>query len=84
MREGRGQTLADRLKVDLRLSYRCMDQKVSTDFYEGVRALLVDKDNSPKVRYSDSTAMPHVVLYYSAIVIVMHTAPHVRRCTILT
>lgn len=37
-------SLADCLKMELRI---CRTIMLNPDFYEGVRALLVDKDNSP-------------------------------------
>lgn len=43
--EGKGRSLADDLQVEYRLSQRCVEDK---DFYEGVRAVLVDKDHSPQ------------------------------------
>lgn len=43
--EGQGRTLAEDLNVEYRLSQRCCEDK---DFYEGVRAVLVDKDHSPQ------------------------------------
>lgn len=44
IREGKGLSLMDVLRMEYRLSQRCME---NNDFYEGVRALLVDKDNTP-------------------------------------
>lgn len=65
VREGRTQTLLECLIKETRLSFRCVEQTTSHDFFEGVRALLVDKDNSPKVLYStvqySCTVMLHVV-----------------------
>ena len=46
----RGQDLAEILKTDFRLSQHFM---AGADFFEGVRALLVDKDHSPKWHPSD-------------------------------
>jgi len=45
LQEGAKLSLADCLKMEYRLTQRCMDDN---DFYEGIRAVLVDKDNSPK------------------------------------
>ncbi|KAH3700048.1 3-hydroxyisobutyryl-CoA hydrolase, mitochondrial-like isoform X2 [Dreissena polymorpha] len=42
--EGQHKTLQEDLQVEYRLSQHCMEDK---DFYEGVRALLKDKDNKP-------------------------------------
>ncbi|XP_011707101.1 PREDICTED: 3-hydroxyisobutyryl-CoA hydrolase, mitochondrial isoform X2 [Wasmannia auropunctata] len=43
--EGKGKSLADCLKVEYRLA--CTALRRDGDFYEGVRALLVDKDQKP-------------------------------------
>ncbi|XP_064595108.1 3-hydroxyisobutyryl-CoA hydrolase, mitochondrial-like [Liolophura sinensis] len=43
--EGAKLSLEECLKMDYRLAQRFMEDK---DFFEGVRAVLVDKDNSPK------------------------------------
>jgi len=43
--EGKGRSLAEDLQVEYRLSQRCVEDK---DFYEGVRAVLIDKDHSPQ------------------------------------
>ncbi|KAI5070434.1 hypothetical protein GOP47_0014777 [Adiantum capillus-veneris] len=48
IREGRHGSLADCLKHEYRLSIRFLDGIFSRDFYEGVRAILVDKDKKPK------------------------------------
>ncbi|MCO5594080.1 hypothetical protein L7F22_048101 [Adiantum nelumboides] len=48
IRKGRHQPLADCLKHEYRLSIRLLDGNFSGDFYEGIRALLVDKDKKPK------------------------------------
>lgn len=45
LQEGGTLSLADCLKMEYRLTQRCMEDN---DFYEGIRAVLVDKDNSPK------------------------------------
>ncbi|XP_050426177.1 3-hydroxyisobutyryl-CoA hydrolase, mitochondrial [Adelges cooleyi] len=45
---GKNFNLNECLIMEHRLAYRCMEAKYSTDFYEGVRALLIDKDKSPK------------------------------------
>ncbi|GAQ87660.1 Hydroxyisobutyryl-CoA Hydrolase [Klebsormidium nitens] len=42
---GRSLTLSKALKTEFRLTYRCLEKP---DFYEGVRAMLVDKDMKPK------------------------------------
>jgi len=42
---GAKMNLKDCLRMEYRLSQRCCDDH---DFYEGVRALLIDKDKAPK------------------------------------
>lgn len=43
--EGANMPLGDCLQIEYRLSQRCVEDN---DFYEGVRAVIVDKDQSPK------------------------------------
>ncbi|KAH9505521.1 hypothetical protein Btru_057493 [Bulinus truncatus] len=43
--EGKNRSLAEDLVVEYRLSQRCLKDR---DFYEGVRAVLIDKDNNPQ------------------------------------
>jgi len=43
--EGANLTLQDDLQVEYRLSQRCIEDH---DFYEGVRAVLIDKDQNPQ------------------------------------
>lgn len=45
LQEGQHLSLSDCLKMEYRLTQRCMEDN---DFYEGIRAVLVDKDNNPK------------------------------------
>ncbi|MBU6297389.1 MAG: enoyl-CoA hydratase/isomerase family protein [Alphaproteobacteria bacterium] len=45
MRAGKGMTLDDCLRMEFRMASRIL---VGLDFYEGVRAVLVDKDQSPR------------------------------------
>lgn len=45
---GSKQSLQDCLKMENRLAAAAIEARVSKDFYEGVRALLVDKDKNPK------------------------------------
>jgi enoyl-CoA hydratase len=47
MRRGANLTLAECLRMELRVALHAMSAGASPDFYEGVRAVLVDKDNSP-------------------------------------
>ncbi|GAV88114.1 ECH_C domain-containing protein [Cephalotus follicularis] len=48
VREGRKQTLPECLKKEFRLTMNILRTTISTDVYEGIRALTIDKDNSPK------------------------------------
>lgn len=48
IREGRKQTLAECLKKEFRLTMNILRTTISNDVYEGIRALTIDKDNSPK------------------------------------
>jgi len=50
---GKNLSLDECLKMEYRLAIRCIEAKYSADFYEGVRALLIDKDKKPK--WSPST-----------------------------
>ncbi|KAL5019427.1 hypothetical protein ScPMuIL_003490, partial [Solemya velum] len=43
--EGESRTLQECLNVEYRISQRCCEDR---DFYEGVRAVLVDRDQSPR------------------------------------
>lgn len=48
IREGRKQTLLDCLRKEFRLTINILRSAISDDVYEGIRALTIDKDNSPK------------------------------------
>ncbi|XP_009600088.1 3-hydroxyisobutyryl-CoA hydrolase-like protein 5 [Nicotiana tomentosiformis] len=48
IREGRKQTLSECLKKEFRLTINILRARISGDVYEGIRALTIDKDNSPK------------------------------------
>lgn len=48
IREGRNQTLLDCLRKEFRLTINILRSAISDDVYEGIRALTIDKDNSPK------------------------------------
>lgn len=48
VREGRNQTLAECLKREFRLTINILRSTISSDVYEGIRALTIDKDNAPK------------------------------------
>ncbi|XP_043699472.1 3-hydroxyisobutyryl-CoA hydrolase-like protein 5 [Telopea speciosissima] len=48
IREGRKQTLTECLKREFRVTVNILRGKIFGDVYEGIRALTIDKDNSPK------------------------------------
>ncbi|PQQ21026.1 3-hydroxyisobutyryl-CoA hydrolase-like protein 2 mitochondrial [Prunus yedoensis var. nudiflora] len=48
IREGRFQSLDQCLAREYRISLNAISRRVSSDFFEGVRARLVDKDFAPK------------------------------------
>lgn len=48
IREGRKQTLPECLKKEFCLTMNILRTTISTDVYEGIRALTIDKDNAPK------------------------------------
>ncbi|CAI5949689.1 unnamed protein product [Closterium sp. NIES-65] len=48
VRDGRMESLVQCLQKEYRLSVRACNEAVTGDFYEGVRAVLVDKDGNPK------------------------------------
>ncbi|MFS7958730.1 putative 3-hydroxyisobutyryl-CoA hydrolase [Helianthus anomalus] len=48
IRDGRKQTLSECLKKEFRLTINILRAIISGDVYEGIRALTIDKDNSPK------------------------------------
>lgn len=58
-------SLADCFKMEAIMSCRCGE---SGEFQEGVRALLIDKDNSPKWQYSSVADVPAEVItnYFSS------------------
>lgn len=47
IREGRGKSLRECLVTDFRIAQRLMKQR---DYFEGVRALIIDKDRTPRWR----------------------------------
>ena len=49
LRRGKTLSLAECLKMELRI---CRTIMLNNDFYEGVRAVLIDKDNQPLWRPS--------------------------------
>lgn len=48
VRQARKQTLLECLKKEFRLTVNTLRGLISKDIYEGIRALVIDKDNSPK------------------------------------
>lgn len=48
VREGRKQSLAECLKKEFRLTINILRAIISADVYEGIRALTIEKDNTPK------------------------------------
>ncbi|XP_071691012.1 3-hydroxyisobutyryl-CoA hydrolase-like protein 5 [Rutidosis leptorrhynchoides] len=48
IREGRKQTLSECLKKEFGLTINILRSLISGDMYEGIRAVVIDKDNSPK------------------------------------
>uniref|UniRef100_A0A5B7B1U5 3-hydroxyisobutyryl-CoA hydrolase n=2 Tax=Davidia involucrata TaxID=16924 RepID=A0A5B7B1U5_DAVIN len=46
--EGKKQTLPECLKKEFRLTVNILQSTISSDVYEGIRALTIDKDNAPK------------------------------------
>lgn len=57
--------LADCFRMELVVATHCAR---NDEFREGVRALLIDKDNAPKWRYADATRLPraHVLSHFEA------------------
>ena len=58
-KRGRDMSLADCFRMEVVMSCRCGQ---SGEFQEGVRALLIDKDHSPKWRYDSVSAVPGEVI----------------------
>ncbi|EGI67751.1 3-hydroxyisobutyryl-CoA hydrolase, mitochondrial [Acromyrmex echinatior] len=57
--EGKEKSLADYLKIEFRLA--CTALTRDDDFYEGVRALLIDKDRKPSWK---PTSLPNITNEY--------------------
>jgi len=55
LQEGAQMNLGDVLKMEYRLTQRCMEDE---DFYEGIRAMLIDRDNSPRWSHSEPADVP--------------------------
>lgn len=54
-----GHTIWSVLEQEYRFTYRAIGE---TDFLEGVRAKIIDKDNAPKWKHSDAEAVPSVLI----------------------
>ncbi|XP_024360180.1 3-hydroxyisobutyryl-CoA hydrolase-like protein 5 [Physcomitrium patens] len=48
IRTGRNESQADTLKREYRLTINALKGTATDDFYEGIRSIVVDKDNAPK------------------------------------
>ena len=55
MRRAKGMSLADMFRMELVIAYQCIRH---TDFLEGVRALLIDKDRKPDWTYKSALDVP--------------------------
>ena len=51
MLRGKNKNLADLFRMELTIAYHCAR---GSDFVEGVRALLIDKDRNPRWKFSSS------------------------------
>jgi enoyl-CoA hydratase/carnithine racemase len=52
-------SLAECFQMELSMAYQC---SVTGEFQEGVRALLIDKDNQPKWKYSAASDIPDALI----------------------
>ncbi len=59
LKKGRNMPLADCFRMELNMAYGCC---ASGEFKEGIRALLIDKDNSPNWRYKHFDDVPQKVI----------------------
>lgn len=59
-------SLADMFRMEYNIASHCA---INTDFAEGVRALLIDKDGAPRWRYTDLQTLPraHVLSHFEAL-----------------
>eukprot|EP00250_Pteridium_aquilinum_P018948 c24236_g1_i2 orf=822-2006(+) len=48
VREGRNQSFAECMRKEFRLTINTLGSLISNDLYEGIRAIVIDKDNAPK------------------------------------
>ncbi|KAJ7525031.1 hypothetical protein O6H91_17G033200 [Diphasiastrum complanatum] len=48
IRDGRSKTLLECTKQEFRISWHAVESTISTDFLEGIRAIVIDKDKAPK------------------------------------
>ncbi|KAI5079536.1 hypothetical protein GOP47_0005015 [Adiantum capillus-veneris] len=48
LRQGRHQTFAACMRKEFRLTINALSGLISDDLYEGIRAIVIDKDNAPK------------------------------------
>ena len=55
MLRGKNKKLADLFRMELTIAYHCSRE---SDFIEGVRALLIDKDRNPSWKFSSSAEVP--------------------------
>ncbi|KAH7425827.1 hypothetical protein KP509_11G072700 [Ceratopteris richardii] len=58
IRQGRSQTFAECMRREFRLTMNTLAGMISDDLYEGIRAIVIDKDNAPKwnpAAYTDVT-----------------------------
>jgi enoyl-CoA hydratase/carnithine racemase len=65
LRRVRDMSLADSFRMELTVATHCAN---NADFREGVRALLIDKDNSPRWAFGSVDALPrsHVLSHFEA------------------
>lgn len=59
MRKGAALTFEEAMQLEFRLASRFMER---SDFAEGVRALLIDKDRRPRWAYPDAASVPQQVV----------------------
>jgi len=57
LKRGQSLSLAQCFQMELSIAYQC---SVTGEFQEGVRALLIDKDNQPKWKYAHASDVPDI------------------------